>query len=411
MSRTVLSIALMLFTVALSPALQAQGTTAVLHDGTVLTTTGELFTTEGPIWDIDLDNRTITVVGKDVTIPLTVDGAEVLISGSSVSSNDAEAPTGIGATNFDRLLDINASDRDVKPSQAGPARSLFSSSEANRTDAGASGTRSAIAQALIQENYFEYLQLCYPAHADVLPADFLQRAGVRGDDQSAWAYPASAGGTLKSAGTIYEDAAGNRYYIPDIEVVIELSENVSGGTVASVDPGGPGIPPSFVIGEMLIIMNQDPRFGADVFGLGELEINPAIFFTQGVGALVDTIGHTVGEHVLFVQEVLTDLSDPANGLLVTAEGFRFRNNKDEIRFRGIVGQIGGVELSVTILGETFPIDLTPDPLTNQSTYTFRSRGDLDVAAITEIQLTATLPGGGAGAAPLFNETILRADVE
>ena len=401
-----------LFSFTAAPA-SAQGTTAVLLDGTVLTTTGELFFTEGPIWDVDVANQTISVVGKTVTIPATVDGVEMLISGSSVTGQDGEAATGIGAANFDRLLDLNAIGRDITDTHAGPARSLFSSTEAGRTDATAPATRDAATQAIIEQNYFDYVQLCYRQHAAVLPADFLDKAGLRGADSSTWQYPGMAGGTLKSAGTVYVDGVGNEYYVPDVEVVIELSENVAGGIVRSLDLGDPlvGRPASFVIDDLLIIMNQDPRFGADVLGIGEVVINPDVFFSQGLGSAIDTIGHTVGEHVLFVQEVLTELTDPAQGLLVTAERWRFRDDANEIRFRGIVGQVGGVNLSAGILGNQFPIGLAPDLLTNTSTYSFRSRNQVNVSLVTAVDLIATIPGGGPTAAPLFNETFQRAEVE
>jgi len=41
----------------------------------------------------------------------------------------------------------------------------------------------------------------------------------------------TAGGTLKSAGHVYVDTQGNEYFVPDIEVVIELSENVAAGVI------------------------------------------------------------------------------------------------------------------------------------------------------------------------------------
>jgi hypothetical protein len=61
-------------------------------DGRVLTQKIPLsiFATEGPIWNLDLANQGITVTGKKVTIPATVNGEPLLISGSSVLSGDGD---------------------------------------------------------------------------------------------------------------------------------------------------------------------------------------------------------------------------------------------------------------------------------------------------------------------------------
>ena len=121
-------------------------------------------------------------------------------------------------------------------------------------------------------------------------------------------YPGYAGGTFKTAGHRYQDAAGVRYLIPDIEVVLELSENVVEGTVTSCHPGNvaAGIPPSFVMDDMMMIMNQDPRFGAEVLGVIETPV-PGDLICDINNTVVASIGHTVGEHVNFVQEVLTEI--------------------------------------------------------------------------------------------------------
>ncbi len=44
-------------------------------------------------------------------------------------------------------------------------------------------------------------------------------------------------------------------------------------------------------------------------GIVGQEINPALF-TSTNGTIIAAIGHTVGEHVNFMQEVLTDIIDP-----------------------------------------------------------------------------------------------------
>ena len=105
--------------------------------------------------------------------------------------------------------------------------------------------RSPLAQQQIEQNYFQMVQACYAVHDDVLPPDFLDRAGIRGADPTNWVYPSMTGGTLKSAGTHYQDEQGNEYLVPggfeDAEAVIELSENVATGVVRSIARVSPGV--------------------------------------------------------------------------------------------------------------------------------------------------------------------------
>ena len=370
--------------------------TAVLLDGTVLTQKIPLspFATEGPIWDLDLANQGIVVTGKTVTIANTVNGEPLLITGSSVLGQDGEALTGIGAADFDRLNDANAMVRDVDtaavgenlgPRRLGPTRSIFSPTEGRRNAADAPGLlRDSVTQAAIEQNFFQIAQLCYEANADALPADFLNRAGLRGEDAANWTYPSSSGGTLKSAGHVYVDAAGKEYFVPDIEVVIELAENVAEGVVTSAVRGDGTRPDSFVIGDLLLIFNQDPRFGADVLGLAEAVIPREEFFKQVVTGETNlpVIGHMVSEHVMFVQEVLSPFVDPAAGIVITADRFVFRGpNVTEARWRGIVDKPTGLRLVAvmiqTIGGQEtrreFNVPMGIDPLTGEGTYDARIR--------------------------------------
>ena len=379
-----------------TPPVTPAVSTAVMLDGTVLTQKIplSLFATEGPIFNLDLANQGIVVTGKKVTIPATVNGEPLLISGSSVLGQDGEALTGIGATDFDRLTDANAITRDVDtaavgenlgPRRLGPTRSVFSSQEARRSAADAPGlVRDNVAQAAIEQNYFQTVQQCYEANAGALPADFLSRAGLRGEDAANWSYPSSTGGTLKSAGHVYVDSAGNEYFVPDIEVVIELAENVAEGVVTSAVRGDGTRPDSFVMGELLVIFNQDPRFGADVLGLAEAVIPREEFFKQIVvgETSIPLIGHMVGEHVMFVQEVLSPFVDPAAGIVITADRFVFRGpNVTEARWRGIVDKPTGIRLVAvmiqTIGGQEtrreFNVPMAIDPLTGEGTYDARIR--------------------------------------
>ena len=370
--------------------------TAVLLDGTVLTqkVPESVFATEGPIWDLDLANQGIVVTGKTVTIANTVNGEPLLITGSSVLGQDGEALTGIGAADFDRLNDANAMVRDVDtaavgenlgPRRLGPTRSIFSPTEGRRNAADAPGLlRDSVTQAAIEQNFFQIAQLCYEANADALPADFLNRAGLRGEDAANWTYPSSSGGTLKSAGHVYVDAAGKEYFVPDIEVVIELAENVAEGVVTSAVRGDGTRPDSFVIGDLLLIFNQDPRFGADVLGLAEAVIPREEFFKQVVvgETSIPVIGHMVSEHVMFVQEVLSPFVDPAAEIVITADRFTFRGpNVTEARWRGVVDKPTGLRLVAvmiqTIGGQEtrreFNVPMGIDPLTGEGTYDARIR--------------------------------------
>ena len=379
-----------------TPPVTPAASTAVLLDGTVLTQKIPLspFATEGPIWDLDLANQGIVVTGKTVTIANTVNGEPLLITGSSVLGQDGEALTGIGATDFDRLNDANAMVRDVDtaavgenlgPRRLGPTRSIFSPTEGRRNAADAPGLlRDSVTQAAIEQNFFQIAQLCYEANADALPADFLNRAGLRGEDAANWTYPSSSGGTLKSAGHVYVDAAGKEYFVPDIEVVIELAENVAEGVVTSAVRGDGTRPDSFVIGDLLLIFNGDPRFGADVLGLAEAVIPREEFFKQVVvgETTIPVIGHMVSEHVMFVQEVLSPFVDPAAGIVITADRFVFRGpNVTEARWRGIVDKPTGLRLVAvmiqTIGGQEtrreFNVPMAIDPLTGEGTYDARIR--------------------------------------
>jgi hypothetical protein len=394
-------------------------------DGTVLTQKIPLsvFATEGPIWNLDLANQGIVVTGKTVTIANTVNGEPLLITGSSVLGQDGEALTGIGAADFDRLNDANAITRDVDsaavgenlgPRRLGPTRSIFSPTEGRRNAADAPGLlRDSVTQAAIEQNFFQLTQLCYEANADALPADFLNRAGLRGEDAANWTYPASSGGTLKSAGHVYVDAAGNEYFVPDIEVVIELAENVAEGVVTSAVRGDGTRPDSFVIGDLLLIFNQDPRFSADVLGIGEALIPREEFFKQVVTGQTDISvgGYMVSEHVIFVNEVLTEFTDPNAGIHITADRFRINVAGNESRWRGTVDKPQGVRL-VAVLISTLPlgqqtrrefnIAMAIDPLTGAATYDARIRG-LSVLRLTHIEMQArNLTTGAIEASELFD---------
>lgn len=402
--------------------------TAVMLDGRVLTRKEplSLFATEGPVWNLDLANQGIMVTGRTVTIPATLNGQPLLIDGSSVLSGDGHG-VGIGASNFSALLDRHAIGRDRNsqrvsgrngPRRLGAVRSIFGTSEARRASSPGI-VRDHQAQTLIEQNYFQIVEQCYQAHAAVLPADFLDRCGVlarsapadnnstpanpgqafrAGLRTTARSYPMTTGGTLKSAGHIYLDTEGKEYFVPDIEVVLELAENVATGVVRSLARGNATRPDSFVIGDMLVVFNPDPRFGADVLGLADAHIPREVFFDQMTPgqSSCDIIGHMVGEHVLFVQEVLTELVDPNAGIQISADRFIIRVAAGEARWRGIIDKPQGV-LLFAVLIDTAPdgvqtsrevnIPFVIDPLNGAGTYDARLRG-INVANITQIEMQA-----------------------
>ena len=391
----------------------AQGQTAQLADGRILTIKLPLepYANEGPIWDLDVVNKSLTAVGSKNTLPLSIDGAPFALSGTGFSDGSGHIIGEIPTLELDRLLDSNAASRDANTAFQGPARSLFSTQENRRTDAFALPTRSPAAQALVEANYFNYLQSAYAAHAHMLPADFLARAGMHSQDPASWVYPTTSGGTFKSAGHVYLDSEGRPYQIPDIEAVIELAENVRTGVVSSIHPGGNGVLPSFVIGEMLVIFNQDPRFPAHTLGLVEQDLPREIFMQQGLGRFVDVVGHAVGEHVLFAQEVFTDLVDPTAPLVVTSTNWLFRNQQNEIRFRGVVDRPQGVRLVVRINNSVFTnIPIAVDPVTGTGTYDFRTKNQLNVSQVTQVTVQAEYLNAPPGTPLAFDRTYLRSEV-
>jgi len=398
--------------VALSCYSNAEAQTATLLDGRVLTQVQpiEPFATEGPIWNLDLASQQIFVVGRAVTIPLSVNGQPFGILGSSVVGQDGTAATGIGAANFARLLDSSAITVDrvldpagtnLGPERLGPARSLFSTSEARRVTVTSALVRSAAAQSQIEQNYFQMVQATYAQHAAALPADFLDRAGLRGTGSESWVYPTTAGGTLKSEGSVYRDAVGNRFFIPDVEAVIELSENMTVGPISSLARGVGSVPDSFVVGEMLVIFNQDPRFGAEVLGVGLAPIPREVFFAQAAaGTQVGVIGHLVGEHVMFAQEIEVDMVDPTAGVQITIERARFQ--APNLRFRGVLVQPTGITLTAIVQGVRFPVPFVLDPLTGAGAFDTRFAVPAP-ATFADYTLEAT----NAQGAVVASETFLR----
>ena len=412
-------------TACLSMALVASNAAAqskaIMLDGRVLTQKLpiDLFLTEGPIWNVDPKNQGIVVTGRTITIPRTVNGLALRLEGSTVRGADGTSPLAIGAATFNHLLDRPAitTDRDLRPEgpnlgprRLGATRSLFSTSEAQNPSTIPGVTRDLEAQAAIETNYFSIVQACYAEHNKVLPVNFLARAGLIGPDSNNWAYPGCAGGTLKAAGSVYTDSRGKEYLIPDSGAVVELAENVAGGVVRSAARGNATRPDSFVIGDMLCVFNQDPRFGADILGPGGATLSRKTFFDQvkeGTSPVV-VIGHIVGEHVMFVQEVDTPFLDPDGPLYISADRFLVNLASQEIRWIGAVNKpqdfdqlfavliVRPATRTVKEIRQSFPITVIPDPL-GGATYVARLKQLPGFATflpqVTHIQMEARRANG------------------
>ena len=413
----------------------AQGQTALLDDGTTLSIKFPLaeFTTEGAIFDLIPQTKQIFVTGIGVTIPTSVDGVAVVIHGTgdggTLDANGvviAGTVHGIEAHNFDRLLDENAiaGGRSIGNASdinfTGAARSIFSTDRFLMNHP----LNSAV-QVKMFDQFNAHRDGAYLGHAGVLtPPPAVPNALPLN-------YPSMSGGTCKSAGHVYLDSVGNEYYIPDLEVVIELSENVTAGLVRSValpvvDPvtGEITQPGSLVIGDLIVMLNQDPRFGADSFGLGLATIPSAVMWANlQVGSMVVVIGHMIGEDFMYGQEVETDAVDVDAPPQISAEQWLFRDDADRIRFRGFLDkpfvrdaagnntatllQLHVQFISNGIIELDRLEDLTVD-ITGVGQYRVRSRDEVDVATITQVSMYATDPTDGS---EVVRETWNRIDVQ
>ena len=369
----------------------------------------EMFLTEGPIWDMDIPGRTLTAVGQVIHIPASINGVPFTLSGTEkLSPNGATLGT-ITVADFDRLSDINATGRDVVTSSAGPdagpyrlgaVRSIFSTSEARSNVVGALD-RSPATQRVIEDNYFRILINLFNAHQSVLPAEFLGRCGVRTAQGqyptnpfqlpplTYWKYPHSTGGTLKSAGTIYVDAAGNEYRIPHDGCVIELAENVTAGKVRSMQVGNDLMPISFVVNETIVTLNPDPRIETKILGIAGGEVDPSVLAASlQVGDEVTVIGYLVGEHMMFAIEIeVPTLYVESMGIIVSADRFTARVNDGRLRWRGQLYPPAGKTLWVQLAGSKglIPVPFVVDPADGVGTYDMRLE-DIDLEVVTALDM-------------------------
>jgi len=378
----------------------------------------EIYATEGPIWDINVADRTLRVTGRYVTIPATINGVPFEIEGTEVHDADGNSLGPLNALNFERITDLRAAGEDrmlhpacasCGPLRIGPTRSIFSTSEARGEpvyDGSDNLDRIPVVQRSIEDNYFFIARNIFNRHAGVLPLSWLGRVGIRNADgtypaspvqlpqRRYWRYPFTSGATLKSAGSVYVDAQGNEFLIPDAERAFELSENVCIGKVRSVQFGDAFTPDSFIVGDTAVIMNQDPRFGSGIIGIAGAEISREYFFANlQPGTEISIVGFMVGEHLQMAQEVEVTMYDPANGITISADRFRVELRDGAIQFQGELVPATGLTLSARIGAVEIPVTLTPDAAVPElSLYRVREDG-LNLATVTSVTLIARNEGG------------------
>jgi len=418
---------------ALSAAGMAFAQSAVLHNGVPVTmkVPQETFSIEGPIWDIDIVKRQVIANGYRVTIPATLNGVEFVFGNTEVVTNEEISLGGITAATFDRLSDINAATRDrifdtvgeAGPIRLGPARSIFSTSEA-RTAAVYDGPdildRMPEIQRMIEDNYFFFARNIYLRHSSVLPLSWLGRIGIRNEDGSYptsasvlpnrrhWRYPYTAGATLKSSGTIYVDAQGNEYLIPELEKAFELSENVVIGQVRSVQFGDWTTPDSFIVGDVAVILNQDPRFGAHIIGLAGQSISREYFLSNLADGMEIAVGGAMtGEHLQMAQEIEVAMFDVSQGISISAieRTFRVDLANGQIQWRGEAMPIEATwNLFARIGTVEFPADVVPTLETpGHVRYDVRLDG-VNLLGITEVSIVVRNAKGGIEAEQIFDIT-------
>jgi hypothetical protein len=389
---------------------------AVLHDGTVVTMKipQQLFAVEGPIWDIDIEHKQVISNGTRVTIPATLNGRLFELGNTDTVDNEDVSFGGITTHTFDRLSDVNAATRDRildgnyagGPIRMGPVRSIFNSVEARqRTQEDVD--RWPAAQKQMEDNYFFFVRNAWLNYAPgTLPANFLGLIGIRTETgefasnpnqlppRRFWRYPASSAATFMATGSVYVDAAGREFNIPDFLVKgayasIVIAENVKVGPIRAGALGDWSTPDSFVMDNTLVIMNQDPRMPARIEGLGYSPMSRE-YLVSGLpaGTLVEVVGHMVGEHVMFAESILVEGAfDPAVGAWVGVRPTSWRYDEDGLQFTGEMVPAAGHRLSYRLGAgaSEWSLPTTPVPEFNSARFDVR-----DLAADPVAHPTITL---------------------
>jgi len=404
----------------------AMGQSAVLHDGRVvnLVVPQELFSIEGPAWNINVANRQVICTGCTVTIPASLNGEPFLMGGTQIVNGEEVSLGEITSATFDRLLDLNAATRDrifdtngaAGTIRLGPARSLFSTSEA-RGAATADLVRNPTTEKQIEDNYFFLARNAFAQYpAGILPSNFLGLIGIRTETgafptsnnqlppRRFWRYPAMSGATFMAQGSVYADAQGNRYCIPDFPVkgylaTIILAENVCIGNLRAAALGNFQTPDSYVVGNTLIMMNQDPRMPMDILGIANSPVSRE-YFAQSAqpGLFVATVGHMIGEHVMMGEaiDVSAGVFDPAVGAWVSVidRTWGFRAGQG-LSFRGDVVPVSNTDLfyqfgrNGVFAGPEISLDaqLIVDPVLDTGRFDIRNLAGADPVNTPQIRFT------------------------
>lgn len=423
---------------AFAAAGMAFAQSAVLHDGRALTLVvpQETFSIEGPMWNIDPVNKQIVGTGFRVTIPATLNGAPFTMGNTEIVNNESVSLGEITTATFDRLLDLNAATRDrifdtagfAGPIRLGPARSLFSTSEA-RGEPTAGLVRAPIIEKQMEDNYFFQARNAFAQYEPgILPANFLGLIGIRTETgafptnnnqlppRRFWRYPAMSGATFIAQGSVYQDQGGNRFYVPDFQIKgffahVILAENVCIGNLKATAIGNFQTPDSFVIGTTLVLMNQDPRMPMSILGIAGSPVSREHFST-GVapGTFVAAVGHMIGEHVMMAEviDVTADVFDPAVGswLSVIDRTWGYRPGRG-VSYTGevvpgdttsVFVQYGNTVAGVwtpTTLEVSIQASMILDPLTNSSRFVIRDQVGGDPATAREVKFIIKDAGSGA----------------
>jgi hypothetical protein len=423
---------------ALCAAAVALGQSAVLHDGRVVTMVvpQELFSVEGPMWNIDVAKRQIICTGHRVTIPASLNGQPFTVGNTQIVNNEEVSLGEITAATFDRLLDANAASRDrifdtagaAGAIRLGPTRSLFSTSEA-RGAAVADLVRTPVTEKQIEDNFFFQARNAFAQYPPgILPASFLGMIGIRtetGDfpannsqlpPRRFWRYPSMSGATFIADGSVYQDQQGNRFNIPDFVVKghlahVVLAENIVIGNIRAAALGNFQTPDSMVVGETMVLMNQDPRMPMSILGIAGSPVSREYLMTQvPAGTFVAVTGHMIGEHVMMGEfiDVTTDVYDPAAGPWMSAIPGSWRYSPGRgVSYRGELVPADSTSLSVqygnTVDGVWTPTSveisiqnqLTVDPVLNSATFQIRDQVGGDPAAAREIKFFIRDPSTAA----------------
>ena len=410
----------------------------------------DFFNTEGPAWDISCNDQgrggTMTCMGKLIPIPWLINGEPMVCEATADGYEDSDGGE-ILSDEFCKMTDHASTKGSLSAGllgavgdlgRQGAVRSIISTQEArsrmpgvdesNLTMANPGSGAQQVLQAEIESNFCSMVAAVYPAHASVLPADFMARCGMDTADPATWVQHMMTGGTFKSAGHTYVDAAGNQYLIPDEINVYELSENTNAGSVTNLAPGTDGNPDSFVVtsgasADQLVIFNPDPRFPSGILGVADQHIPRETWIEDiqtGGNTGIDMVGYVVGEHVIFAMELFTDLVNADGVIEVSVERWRFRDGGNEIRFRGACDEPNGLAMSATALGCSggqnfaipFGVDLEADAATGAGHFAARLEFDLipgaSTADVTHIRIDVIAVSNSQ---LMFSETFSRNEVD